>query len=1045
MFPAESRLDGLPSAASWDDTAPASIYGRFARHATLRPDALAVAAQGASWSYADVQRRALQIAGAVMRARAPLGSCVALLLADPRETVSAMLGVFAAGRVMVPLDPGWPASRIARVVRDADTKLLITEEALRQQAERLPSPSTLVLHGRDEEAIASALADVLPDVDAASLAYVLFTSGSTGEPKGVMQNHRNVIAHIRAYSRALGISARDRLTLVSSCAVDAAVMDIWGSLLNGASLHVIDPRTSGPAGAARWLHDQSITILHATPTVFRHVVGALRGDEDLPNLRLVILGGEPARRRDFELYRERLPRGTTLVNGYGPTESTVSLQCFLDHDSVVEGEVLPLGYPVDDMDVMLLDAGELGLLSSRVALGYWRRESLTARAFLPDPQGGERRLYRTGDLGHRRADGSFAFTGRRDLQMKSRGLWIDPAAVEARLLRHPLIRDVIVLPWQDAEGQSRPGACIIVASSTPADEELRTFVAEELPEAARAMSFALFEAWPLTASGKVDLAVLRERLSSSACSASSPAPWDETEMAIATLVSEMLRVRSPGRHDSFFTLGGDSLVAGQLAARIERELGATITARAILEHQTVARLSRVVRAARSNGSSPVPRVLRIPRDLPIPASLHQRRYLARLAGSEASTAFNVAFESQLRGQLVVEALIESLRAVVRRHEALHTAFVRHEGGYLQRIDANAQVEIPVIDLSERAEIEAGLVKLRAEAVAHIFDLSRAPLIRATLVRCADERHVLIWTLHHLATDGWSRRVIEDELLTLYAAMITGAPPSLGELHFQYADYSAWLQQASRPDGAFGPQLDYWRAAMHSFEPPRLHQGGAGGSAESMGLRLGQELAEQLEHFGTEVGATPFIVYLAALTLVLSSYTRQRDVVVTTDVAGRTPLETEALVGLFTNVVPIRVDLSGDPSLGDVVARTRASVLAVLEHKDLPFAAIADALWPGRLHEYDELFPAAFFIEDRRGGSARLLSLNSRELEPVTASRDLVFVVGLSPEGAQAELTYRSHVGAERARRLLTGFEMVLESLVGDASERVSRVAQRLPF
>lgn len=1027
---------------------PATLHGQFERHAARRPDAIAIATPGGSWTYAEVWRRARRIAAAVGHGAGPVGGRVALLLADPLEAVSAMLGVLAAGRVMVPLEPRWPALRLAQVILEAGAGLLITEESLRTIAGQLPAPASLVLSdGLPEEE------EALPEVPPGSLAYVLFTSGSTGPPKGVMQSHENALAHLRAYSRALGIRAEDGLTLVSSFAVDAAVMDIWGALLNGAALHVLDVRATAPEEIARWMRAQGTTILHATPTVFRHLAGSLPEGEVLSGLRCVVLGGEPARRRDLELFRARFPRGAALVNGYGPTESTVSLQCLLDHDSAVEGELLPLGRPTEGMEVVLLDEGEIGLRSSRVALGYWGREDLTARAFAP-LAGGER-LYRTGDLGRRREDGSFEFVGRGDLRMKSRGWWIDLAAVEARLLQHPAVREVIVLPCED----ERPGACLLPKEGcAPAEEALRELLARDLPEAAMATRFAVLEDWPLTASGKVDLAELRARLARAGDSTAG-GPWEETEAAIARMVSRLLGIRPPGRHESLTVLGGDSLLATRLAAAIEEELGAAVTARDVLDHPTAAGLSRVVRAARGQGiplrvpralsaapvpvggdqdeqhlrAAPVPvgggqgehrgRSLRAAGAALVPASLHQRRYLVRL-GREARAAFQLAFLTEIRGPLDVGALTESVRAVVRRHEALRTAFTPRGGGYVQQVAPAARLDVPFVDLSGSAP-EPGLARLSAEALAP-FDLSRPPLLRATLARCAADHHVLVWAAHHLVTDGWSRRVIEDELQTFYRSAVAGAPAPLGELPFQYADYSRWLEQASAPDGAFGPQLEYWRATLRGFEPLRFPAVEPEGPARTTRLQLTAECSARLERLGRANFATPFMTYLAAFALALSRHAGRADLVVTTDVAGRAPLETEALVGLFTNVVPIRLDAAGAPSLEEMVARAREAVVGALEHQLLPFAAVAEALWPGQLHRYDELFPAAFFVEAPEAGAEAPGWLSTRELPTGATSRDLILVVRPSPEGTQVELTSRARAGARTAEALIAELRAVLE-------------------
>jgi amino acid adenylation domain-containing protein len=434
-----------------------------------------------------------------------------------------------------------------------------------------------------------------------TVAYVLYTSGSTGRPKGVVQNHRNVLHFIRAYTNRLHIRAEERLTLLSSYSFDAAVMDIFGALLNGATLCLWDFKTRGVAGLPEWLAKEEITILHAVPTVFRVFASSLKESQKFPKVRLVVLGGEEVHRGDVELYRRHFSRDCLLVNGLGPTESTVALQYFLDHETEIPRGTVPVGYAVDDTEILLLDAegepaeirGEIGIRSSHVALGYWGNPEMTQVAFLPDPEGGTRRIYRTGDLGRRLPGGAIEFIGRKDSRVKVRGHRIELGEIEETLAKHPSVREAMVVVREETLGGQRLIAYLVRdPGGHPSLSELRSFLEGKLPDFMVPSSFVWLESFPLTPSGKVDRAAL-------------PAPGQEPPMTervsvgprtvlesrLVRIWERVLDVRPVGVTDNFFELGGHSLLAVHLLTQIEKATGKTLPLSAFFQAQTVAEMA----------------------------------------------------------------------------------------------------------------------------------------------------------------------------------------------------------------------------------------------------------------------------------------------------------------------------------------------------------------------------------------------------------------------------------------------------------------------
>jgi thioesterase domain-containing protein len=415
-----------------------------------------------------------------------------------------------------------------------------------------------------------------------------------------------VLHHIRAYTNALHIASADRLGLIASYAVDAAVMDIYGALLNGATLVPIDLKSSGLPGLRQELERQRVTIYHSTPTVFRLLMRALENGERLNRVRLVVLGGEPATRDDFELFRRNFGPECILVNGLGPTESTLALQHFLDARSAVERHALPVGFPVEETEVLLLNrwgqagqvCGEIAIRSRFVALGYWGRRDLTDAAFLPDPEGGDRRIYRTGDLGRLLTVGGIEFLGRRDHQVKVRGFRIELGEIESALSQHPGVRESAVVVHGQSAGDERLVACWVPkGTEVPANEELRGFIAEKLPQYMLPAAFVQLPDLPQTASGKVDRLALLARVPATEVAATTgqEPPRDDLERRLTGIWEDVLGVRPIGITDDFFALGGHSLLAVQVFARIEAELGKRLPLSVLLEAPTIERLAGVLR------------------------------------------------------------------------------------------------------------------------------------------------------------------------------------------------------------------------------------------------------------------------------------------------------------------------------------------------------------------------------------------------------------------------------------------------------------------
>jgi len=576
-----------------------TIAARFERQVNLHQQNLALKTEAHEWTYEQLNRKANRVAQTLLTQRGQKEERIALLFKHDAPMISALLGVLKTGKSYVPLDIGYPVQRLAYVLDDAQVAAVLCDNKTVGLAGRLTNQRIPIINLDQLDpdlAEENPVVQVLPD----SLAYVLYTSGSTGQPKGVMQSHRNVLHHIRWYTNGLHLSADDRLTLLSSYGFDAAVMDIFGALLNGAALFPVDLNESGFDYLQDCVVNEGITVYHSTPTVYRYFVGGLADEETLDLVRLVVLGGEEVVKTDVDLYKKHFSPDCLFVNGFGPTESTLALQYFISRETEISRAAVPVGYAVPETEILLLDefgecvpihgVGEIAIKSDYLALGYWRNPELTAKRFVPDPAGSGKRLYLSGDLGQLQTDGAIEFKGRKDLQTKIRGYRIELGEIEAVLRRHPAICECVVTSREDAPGEKRLVAYLIPEEQTiPAPSELRAFLSSQLPDYMIPSVFVTLDELALTPNGKVDRHalpvpnVVRRRPDEGMV-----APGTPSQRALASIWAEVLRLEEVGIHDNFFELGGDSLMISQLMARLRDSFSVEVPMRELFSRPTIA-------------------------------------------------------------------------------------------------------------------------------------------------------------------------------------------------------------------------------------------------------------------------------------------------------------------------------------------------------------------------------------------------------------------------------------------------------------------------
>ncbi|HEX5725016.1 MAG TPA: amino acid adenylation domain-containing protein, partial [Longimicrobiaceae bacterium] len=830
------------------------------------------------------------------------------------------------------------------------------------------------------------------------LAYVIYTSGSTGRPKGVMVTHRAVQRQAAAVQAGFGLRADDRVLQFASVAFDAAVEEIFGALLTGAAL-VLRTETWLEGAHAFWgrCAESRVTVADL-PTRFWQLLLDEPSAAIPPCVRLLAIGGEAVEPAALQAWFGISGYRPPLLNTYGPTETTVNATLGEVADDPATWR--SIGRPVANTRVYLLDArgepvpvgvaGELYIGGGQVARGYLDRPGLSAERFVPDPFAREpgARLYRTGDLGRWRAEGTIEFLGRTDFQVKIRGFRIELGEIEARLAEHAAVRDAVVLAREDAPGDRRLVAYCVADEGLDV-ESLRAHLAERLPSYMVPAAFVRLDAFPVTAGGKVDRRALPAPEGDALATGGYEAPEGETEQALADIWAEVLRVERVGRRDSFFELGGHSLLAVQVISRVRQRLAVEVALRDLFTRPVLADFARGLETA---SRTELPAIEPVERGADLPLSFAQQRlwFIERLEGVGA--AYHIPVRQRLRGELDRAALRRALDRIVARHEALRTTFAEVDGAPVQRIAPAEESPFPLAehDLRDHAEGGTELRQLMAEEAGSRFDLERGPLIRGRLVRIGDDDHVLLITMHHIVSDGWSMGVFTRELGALYGAFRAGRPDPLPPLAVQYADYAAWQRRWVEGE-VLRRQADYWTQALAGapelLELPadRPRPARQDFSGAQVSLVLDEALSAALKELSRRHGTTLYMTLLAGWAAVLSRLSGQDEVVVGTPTANRGREEIEGLIGFFVNMLPVRVELSDAPTVAELLARVRERALGAQHHQDIPFEQVVELVRPPRSMAHTPLFQAIFAWQNAPGGGAGLPGLALAPMGPAEPS------------------------------------------------------------
>ncbi|MDX2705104.1 non-ribosomal peptide synthase/polyketide synthase [Streptomyces sp. PA03-6a] len=1047
----------------WNDTGRevprATLAELFETQAARRQHATAVEFGGVALSYAELNARANRLARLLVSRGVRPQDRVAVMMDRSADVVVALLAAVKAGAAYVPIDPAYPADRIAFMLADARPVLLVTQQA--HVRADIPAERVVV----DDPATAARLADLpgedLPDADrggsllAGHPAYVIYTSGSTGRPKGVVVPQQAVVRLVRQ-ANYVTLGTDDVVAQASSVSFDAATFEIWGALTNGAKLVGVDRDVLlSPERLMAQIERSGITTMFVTTALFNRLAAESPGG--LGRLRYLLFGGEAV---DPLSVRRVLELGAPkhLLHVYGPTETTT----FATWQPVerVEGGSVPIGGPVSGNRLYVLDAalrpvppgvaGELYVSGAGLAHGYVDRPALTAERFVASPfDGAGERMYRTGDLVRWNADGQLEYLARTDHQVKIRGFRIEPGEVETALTSHPAVAQAAVVVREDHPGDKRLVGYVVPDTDGPDGGAVREYVSRLLPDYMVPSAVVVLDALPLTVNGKLD----RKALPVPDHTATSPGREPRTlqEHLLSQAFADVLGLPHVGVDDNFFDLGGHSLLATRLVSRIRTALGAEIPIRALFESSTVAGLAQRV----TDSGTARQRLTAGPRPATVPLSFAQQRlwFLGELEGP--SGLYNIPIALRLSGDLDHDALRTALTDVITRHEALRTVFASVDGTPEQHVLSPDAIDLrmPVTEVPE-GELEQAV----ADESHRPFDLAREIPLRARMFAVAPQDHVLVLVLHHVAGDGWSLTPLARDISIAYAARSGGHSPAWEPLPVQYADYSLWqrhlLGDPADPGSLHNAQLAHWREALADLPeelalpgdrprpPVATHRGG------TARLHIDADLHQRLSALARAEGVTMFMVLNAAVATLLSRLGSGTDIPIGTSVAGRTDESLDELVGFFVNTLVIRTDVSGEPSFQEMLRRVRERNLDALARQDVPFERLVEDLAPARSMARHPLFQVMLGLQNTTSPVLDLPGLATALLptgeQPAKFDLDIqlqeTFAAHGRPSGLTGVITYASDLFehttvvtlAERLVRLL-------DAVAADAARPVTGI------
>ena len=1028
------------------------VHQLFEAQAARTPDRVAVVSGHEQLAYGELNSKANQLARHLVSLGVGPDVIVGICVDRSWEMVVGVLGILKAGGAYLPIDPAYPPQRLAFMLEDAQLDLLVTRQELTSS---LPQhQGRLICLDRDWPIIVRQP----PENPASSagprnLAYVLYTSGSTGRPKAVAIEHHSAATLLHwAHGLYSPLQLSAVLSSTSLC-FDLSVFELFAPLTCGGKVvladNVLELMSLPPAG---------VSLINTVPSAIAQLI-KLQGVPG--SVRTINLAGEPLQKTLVEQVYQRTDVAE-VFNLYGPTEATTySTFDLMERD----GKEQPfIGRPVSNTQVYVLDQhlepvpvcaqGGLYIAGAGLARGYLNHPELTAIKFIPNPFGNQpgSRMYKTGDVARYLAGGKIDFIGRVDRQIKLRGFRIELGEVETALGDHPCVREVAVMLREDApDNKSLVAYVICKQGMAVAETDLRNYLKEKLPVYMLPSSFVFIEALPLTPNGKINREMLPAPDQAGHESAGDfSGPGDPLQEVLCGIWEQVLKTGPVGINDNFFELGGHSLLATQVISQAREIFHAELSLRSLFESPTVASLAVEIEKANKTRQAPrLPDIEKTSREAELEPSFAQQRLWLFDQLYPGNSSYNIPAAARLKGRLNAKALELALSEVVRRHETMRTTFASVDGRPVQVIGEPAPFRLSLIDLGGlRGQSEAQAQRVAMAMAQQSFDLTRGPLFRACLLRLKSDDHMIVFTMHHIISDGWSIGVLIREMAALYGAFSEGNPSPLADPALQYVDYSCWQRDWMRGD-VLEDHLLYWRQRLDGAPPllelpsDRPRQSVQSFQGNTFPFMLPEKLSEKLRALSRSEGSTLFITLVAAFQTLLHRYTGQQDIIVSSGVANRMRNGLEGLIGCFINILPLRTDLSGDPIFRALLHRVREICLEAYNYQDLPFELLVQALHPDRDLSHTPVTQVMVVLHSAPTARLELSDISVDIIESVEgggAQFDLSLSLLDSDQNLKGWVVYNRHLfDSSTVARMIGHFQTLLEAITADRDQPLSRL------
>ncbi len=1039
--------------------------------------------------YTELENRSNNLANFLLSSGIPRGSIVAIVAEDRVETIIATIGILKAGCAYVYCDPNLPEQRLGMMLTDLSPQWFVLEASYLQLLDQLLESFSTHAHAivLDEGIVTTPLSSRslllypfahfwnsdYPNITYGpnDLSYIYFTSGSTGKPKGIAGRLKAIAHFITWEIKLLEVTEETRISQLTTPSFDAFMRDIFVPLCAGGTL-CIPPAGTTMMNARELVHflDQKrVHIIHCVPSLFRTLLNERLQPDQFSALRFIMLAGEPLLPSDLQRWMSIYGQRVQLINLYGPSETTMTKFFYFVQPSDQYQQRISIGKPMEGARALLLndegkvcssrEVGEIYIRTPYRALGYYNQPELTAQVFLQNPFSDrpDDIVYKTGDLGRILDDGIFELLGRKDRQVKIRGVRVEIGEIENALRLHEAVKDVAIVDQVDASG-TRVLYAYLVLRRLIEVHDLRNFLGRSLPDSMIPLHFIELAELPQTISGKVDFRRLQEQQVSGTALPGKEyvAPSTVTEHSLVRIWSDILQ-RSPiGVWENFFEIGGHSLLVTQVASRVREELLVDLPLRSFFETSTIAALALLIEEQAGSqmtaqGAEQLP-LRATPHGGMLPLSFAQQRlwFLDQLAAGHPF--YNIRKALFLRGNLHIAALDQSLHRIVERHEAIRTTFTTSNGQPVQWITPLAALPktlLLYIDISQcnQNEREQQKQRLIQEEAQRPFDLSQDLLLRTMLLRLAPDEHILLLIMHHIASDGWSMGILQSEMSKLYNAFATERSDPLASPPIQYADFAIWQRQRLQGPG-LEIQLNYWKSVLADLPVLELPTDHLRPSVETFQgaryfFKLPAELLKRVKRLCQQEEVTLFMALLGAFKILLMLYSSQEDIVVGIPIANRTQAELETIIGFFVNTLVLRTQLGGDPSVHELLQRVRGVTLNAYAYQDVPFELLVEELQPERNLSRNPLCQVLFQLQHstQQGLELTGLSIQPLEIHNATTKFDFVFSLLETTQGLSGIMEYSTDLFEEATiERMMQHYRTTLEEMVSAPNQLLSEIS-----